>query len=58
MEEYKQMLLDDRLREIQERKRISEIKSRKLMFTTNQDPMLNGKNIQPSKNNLRKMSFM
>ena len=58
IEEYNKMLLEDKIREIAERKRIDEIKSKKLMFTNNQDPSLNRKNIRPSINNLRKMSFM
>ena len=35
IEEYKQMLLEDRIKRIEEKKRISQIKSTKLMFTTN-----------------------
>lgn len=59
MEEYKQMLLDDRRKKYEERKRIAEIKSTKLMFTTNPTyPTASVKNIQPSKNTLRKMTFM
>jgi hypothetical protein len=58
IEEYNKMLLEDKIREIAEKKRIDEIKSKKLMFTNNQDPSLNRRNIKPSINNLRKMSFM
>ena len=53
-EEYYQMLIEERNRQIQERIRISKIKSKKLMFTTNVG--IPG-NIQVTKNNLRKMSF-
>ena len=57
MEEYRQMLLEDKIKQIEEAKRINEIKSTKLMFTSNEDASLTRKNIQPTKNNLRKMSF-
>jgi hypothetical protein len=57
MEEYRQMLLEDKIKQIEQAKRISEIKSTKLMFTSNEDASLTRKNIQPTKNNLRKMSF-
>lgn len=60
IEEYNQMVYEDRIKRIEERKRISEIKSTKLMFTTTPDNyagQVNPRNIQPSKNSLRKMSF-
>jgi hypothetical protein len=57
MEEYRQMLLEDKIKQIEQLKRKNEIKSTKLMFTSNEDATLNRKNIQPTKNNLRKMSF-
>ena len=62
IEEYKQMVYELRLKQQEERKRISEIKSTKLMFTTNQgyENANNGKNpanIRPTKNNLRMMRF-
>lgn len=60
IEEYNQMVREDRIKRIEERKRISEIKSTKLMFTTTPDNhvgQVNPRNIQPSKNSLRKMSF-
>jgi hypothetical protein len=50
-EEYLKMLVEEKLRKIEERKRISQIKSTKLLFTTNVG------NIQASKNGLRMMSF-
>ena len=37
IEEYNQMVREDRIKRIEERKRISEIKSTKLMFTTTPD---------------------
>ena len=60
IEEYNQMVYEDRIKRIEERKRIAEIKSTKLMFTTTPDShvgQVNPRNIQPSKNTLRKMSF-
>ncbi len=50
-EEYLKMLVEEKLRKIEERKRISQIKSTKLLFTTNVG------NIKASKNGLRMMSF-
>ena len=60
IEEYNQMVYEDRIKRIEERKRISEIKSTKLMFTTtpnNHVSQGNPRNIQTSKNSLKKMSF-
>ena len=58
-EEYFQMLLEDRVKRIEERKRISQIKSTKLMFTSNIEYNNNNNinTIQASKNSLRMMSF-
>ena len=47
---YNRMVLEDKIKRIQEKIRISYIKSTKLLFT-------NTGNIQASKNNLRKMHF-
>jgi len=55
MEEYKQMLLEDKIKELQQKKRIAEIKSTKLMFTTNVPDQSN--TIRPTRNNLRSMNF-
>lgn len=52
--EYLKMLIEERNRQIMERKRISQIKSTKLLFTTN---VGNNGNIPVSKNSLRKMGF-
>ena len=49
-EEFRRMIIEDRIKAIKEKKRIEEIKSTKMFFT-------NVKNIQASKNNLRKMPF-
>ena len=60
IEEYNKMVYEDRIKRIEERKRISEIKSTKLMFTTTPNSyagQVNPRNVQPSKNSLRKMSF-
>jgi len=53
-EEYLKMLVEERLRQIEERKRISQIKSTRMLFTTN---VGNQGTIQASKNGLRMMSF-
>jgi hypothetical protein len=60
IEEYNQMVMEERIQRLEEKKRISAIKSTKLMFTTTPNDNIiqrNPRNIQPSKNNLRKMSF-
>lgn len=59
MEEYRQMLLDDKRKAYEERKRISEIKSTKLLFTSNEGVQYRRPppNIRASHNGLRKMSF-
>jgi hypothetical protein len=54
-EEYIQMVIEERTRQIQERKRIAQIKSKKMMFTTNYTHTSN--TINASTNGLRKMSF-
>ena len=54
MEEYRQMLIDDRIAEIEQKKRIAAIKSTKMMFTTN---VGNQGVIRATRNNLRSMSF-
>lgn len=50
IEELKKMLLEDKIKAIQQKNRIAQIKSTKLLFT-------NAGNINASKNNLRKMKF-
>ena len=54
MEEYKQMLLENKIERIKQQKRISEIKSTKLFFTTNSEVNYP---INSSQNNLKRMSF-
>ncbi len=57
MEEYHQMLLEDKIKAIQYKKMIEEVKSKKMMFTSAPDAMSNPRNINPSINNLRMMNF-
>ena len=57
MEEYKQMLLDDRIKAIQQKHRIDQIKSKKMMFISSPDTINNSRNIQSTKNTLKTMSF-
>jgi hypothetical protein len=60
IEEYNQMVMEERIKRIEDRKRINMIKSTKLMFTTSPDNDItqsNPRNIQPTRNTLRKMSF-
>ena len=53
-EEYLKMLVEEKKRQIEERRRIAQIKSTKLLFTTN---VGNNGNIPVSKNGLRRMGF-
>ena len=61
IQEYNQMVYEERLKQIEQRKRVAEIKSTKLMFTTTPGNHINNnvnpRNVQPSKNTLRKMAF-
>jgi hypothetical protein len=58
IEEYHQMLLEDKLKLIEERKRVSQIKPTKLLFTTSGINNTNGQtNIRPTNNTLRMMRF-
>jgi hypothetical protein len=59
IEEYKQMVLEERIRQIQERNRISQIKSKKMLYTSNphMQQNINQGVIKASKNNLRSMNF-
>jgi hypothetical protein len=57
IEEYNQMVLEERIKAYEQKKRIAEIKSKKLMFTTNPESPINPRNIQPSRNTLRRMNF-
>ena len=62
IEEYKHMVLEEHIKRIQERKRISQIKSTKLLFVQSNNSSIGNNNIntnpiRPSKNNLRMMKF-
>jgi hypothetical protein len=62
VEEYNRMLLEDRIKRIQERNRIAQIKSTKLMFESNNNGnsssnINNNRSIGVSKNTLRMMNF-
>ena len=57
IEEYKRMVLEEHIKRIQERKRIAQIKSTKMLFESNNIPVNNTGNISASKNNLRMMKF-
>jgi len=58
MEEYYQMLLDDKKKALEHKLRMEQIKSKKLLFTAPEGGIgVNPRNIVPTKNNLRSMSF-
>ena len=57
IEEYNKMVLEERINNYEQKKRIAEIKSKKLMFTTTPENHINPRNIQASRNSLRMMSF-
>lgn len=62
MEEYKKMVLEERIRRIQERNRIAQIKSTKMLYESNNgnignNNVRNNAPIRASKNNLRMMKF-
>ena len=57
IEEYHQMLLEDKIKAIEHKKRIDQIKSTKLLFTNTPGSGSNPRNMVASKNNLRMMSF-
>jgi hypothetical protein len=59
IEEYNQMVLEERIKRIQERNRISQIKSTKMFFTThpNMHQNMAPNVIKASKNNLRSMKY-
>jgi hypothetical protein len=57
IEEYNRMVLEENIKRIQERKRIAQIKSTKMLFESNNIPVNNTGNISASKNNLRMMKF-
>ena len=57
IEEYHQMLLEDKIKQIEHRKMIDEVKSKKMMFTSAPGSTSNPRNLCASRNNLRMMNF-
>jgi hypothetical protein len=57
IEEYKRMLLEDKIKAIEHKKMIEQVKSKKMMFTATPYFVNNSNNIQASKNNLKLMNF-
>jgi hypothetical protein len=57
MEEYRQMLLEDKIKAIEHKKMIEQVKSKKMLFTSAPGSTSDPRNIKPSINNLRMMNF-
>ena len=59
IEEYRQMLLEDKIKMYEQRKKINEIKSTKLLFTSNREygEKPNPIHMRSSRNSLRMMNF-
>lgn len=57
IEEYHQMLLEDRIKAIEHKKLMEQVKSKKMMFISAPGTNLNPRNLQATKNNLRMMNF-
>ena len=57
MEEYHQMLLEDRIKASEHKKMVEQVKSKKMLFTATPGCSSNPRNIQASRNNLRMMNF-
>jgi Fe-S cluster assembly iron-binding protein IscA len=60
LEEYRQMVIEDKIKAIQQRNRIAQIKSTKMLYTnniTNSGVINTNGNLRASRNNLRSMSF-
>jgi len=59
IQEYRQMLLEDKIKAYEQKKKINEIKSTKLLFTSNREyiQQSNPRNMQASRNRLRTMNF-
>jgi hypothetical protein len=56
-EEYHQMLLEDKIKALEHKKMIEQVKSKKMLFTVTPGTTINPRYIQPTKNNLRRMTF-
>ena len=57
MEEYKRMLLDDRIKAMERKRQLEQIYSKKMMFTTSRNGKMNIQNVQKKNNNLGNMNF-
>jgi hypothetical protein len=57
IQEYHQMLLEDKIKAIEHRKMVEQVKSKKMIFTSAPGSGLNPRNLKASKNNLRIMNF-
>ena len=57
IEEYNKMLLEDKIKQIEHRKMIQQVKSKKMMFISESGNSSNPRNVRTSKNNLRMMNF-
>lgn len=57
IEEYNKMLLEDKIKQIEHRKMIQQVKSKKMMFISESGTSSNPRNVRASKNNLRMMNF-
>jgi len=57
LQEYHRMLLEYKIKAIEDKKRIEQIKSTKLMFTSSPESGSNPRNVVASNNNLRRLNF-
>ena len=57
IEEYNKMLLEDKIKQIEHRKMIQQVKSKKMMFISESGNSSNPRNVHTSKNNLHMMNF-
>lgn len=57
MAEYRKMIIEDKIKAIQQKMRVEQIKSKKMMFTTVPGATSNPRSIQATKNTLRSMNF-
>lgn len=57
IQEYRKMILEDRIKAIHHKKRVDQIKSTKLMFTSAPGSVSNPRNMKATQNTLRTMNF-
>ena len=57
IEEYNQMILDDKIKAIHQKRMIDQIKSKKMLYTSTSDMTVNRPTIKPSINRLKMMNF-